>query len=196
MVRAHARIGAAATVAALAVVLVLGASTAVAAHKKSYPDTPKGALADCGAGHYPLKGHYTIKVLQEALKRLSSGTLQYTTCADALLKTIQAQELALRKGTGGGSGHPRGKVTRGAHGTKPTKPTAKPSSVPQGNGTSSVVLPATGDTVTPGTVTVHGASFLSTLPTPLLIVLALLLATVLAVSARAINNIVRTRRTH
>jgi hypothetical protein len=59
-----------------------------------------------------------------------------------------------------------------------------------------VVLPTTGQTVTPGTVTDRSASFLSSLPTPLLIVLAALLATVLAVSARAITNLVRARRTH
>ena len=38
-------------------------------------------LKDCGAGHYPLKGHYTIKVLQEALKQLDSYGAQYTTVA-------------------------------------------------------------------------------------------------------------------
>jgi hypothetical protein len=59
-----------------------------------------------------------------------------------------------------------------------------------------VALPGIGQTVTPGTVTDRGASFLSSLPTPLLIVLAALLATVLAVSARSINNIVRSRRPH
>jgi hypothetical protein len=63
-------------------------------------------------------------------------------------------------------------------------------------GSSPILLPATGQTATPGTVTDRGASFLSNVPTPLLIVLAVLLATVLAVSARAINTFVRARRTH
>ena len=71
----------------------------------------------------------------------------------------------------------------------------RPKNLKQGAGLP-VVLPGTGQTVTPGEVTASGASFLSSLPTPLLAILAALLAVVLAVSARAINNIVRTRRSH
>ncbi len=48
--------------------------------------------------------------------------------------------------------------------------------------------------VTPGTVTAHSAGFLSTLPTALVIVLAALLAAVVAVAGRALQNVVRARR--
>src|ERR1039458_1081850 len=174
----------------LVAMLVIGPATAGAAHKAHrYPDTPTGALNDCNAGHYPLKGHYTIKVLQQALKRLGPGTLQYTNCADVLTKTIDELELAARHKAAGGSAHPPS--------------TGKAASVAKRKlhklkteGSSPILLPATGQTATPGTVTDRGASFLSNVPTPLLIVLAVLLATVLAVSARAINTFVRARRTH
>jgi hypothetical protein len=45
-------------------------------------------------------------------------------------------------------------------------------------------------------VTVHSASFLSSLPTPLLIVIAALLAAVVAVGGRALHQLVRTRRSN
>ena len=50
--------------AAVAVTVVLGSATAYA----GYPDTPKGAQHDCGAGHDPLVGHYTATVLDEGAR--------------------------------------------------------------------------------------------------------------------------------
>ncbi len=147
-------------------------------------------MKDCGAGHDPLAGHYSVKVLQKALRELRTNSLQYTTCADALQNAINA---ALAK--------PR------AHHGKVTLP----SSGGTGNPTPNIVkqrvnrvkaiggapfrLPS-GQSVTPGSVTVHSASFLSSLPTPLLIVLAALLAAVAAVGGRALHQLVRARRSH
>jgi hypothetical protein len=193
MTRVYARVLGLTVVA----MLVIGPATAGAAHKAHrYPDTPTGALNDCNAGHYPLKGHYTIKVLQQALKRLGPGTLQYTNCADVLTKTIDKLELAARHKAAGGSAHPRGSATRGRRTGKAASAAKQKLHKLKAEGSSPILLPATGQTATPGTVTNRGASFLSNLPTPLLIVLAVLLATVLAVSARAINTFVRARRTH
>jgi len=191
----HAR-AAVVTVALVATLLALP-GTALATHGPSYPDTPKGALKDCAQGHYPLKGHYTIKVLQQALKQLLADKLQYTNCAQVLTDTIHKLELtAQHSGTGGNSNPQRG--TRSTHsgtGTGTPSIIKRHLSSLKKAGAAPVVLPS-GQTVTPGTVTVHGASFLSNLPTPLLIVLAALLATVLGVGARSINNLVRARRTH
>ncbi len=183
--------------AALVAVLLAVPATAIATQKSSYPDTPSGALHDCGAGHYPLKGHYTISVLQQALKRLLADKLQYTNCATVLKDTIEKLELTARRQASGASSHlhtQRGTLGGRNGGSGNTIVNRHLGSL-KARGGSPVVLPATGQTVTPGTVSVRGASFLSGLPTPLLIVLAVLLATVLAVGARSINNLVRTRRT-
>lgn len=182
MIRGYGRLVA----AALAVVLIFGATTATAAYK----NTPGQALRDCGAGHDPLHGHYSIKVLQQALADLHTNALQYTTCADALQNAIRS---LLR-----GHPHPRGKVTLpGRGGTVKPTPALVKKRIDQANaqGSAPFLLP-NGQSVTPGAVTVRSASFFSSLPTPLLIVLAALLATVIAVSARAIHQLVRTRRSH
>jgi hypothetical protein len=196
MTGGRARVLTAALVAAL--VLVVPAN-ALAAHRPSYPDTPAGALHDCGAGNYPLKGHYTIRVLQQALKEQLANKLQYTNCATILLDTIHKLELTARRdASAGGSGNARGALATGTRGSGAdasgdTSIINRRIGSLKAHGGSPIVLP-TGETVTPGAVSLHGASFLSNLPTPLLIVLAALLATVLAVVVRAINNLVRTRR--
>jgi hypothetical protein len=184
--------------AVLACALLAAPVSVAAAVATQYKDTPRAVIKDCSAGHYPLKGHYTIKVLQEALDRLNASGDQYTNCADVIKATISKLELAAHRGSsGGGSSHPRSKVTRGtgngAHSSNIAK--RRLQKLTSGGGLP-VVLPGIGQTVTPGTVTDRGASLFSNLPTPLLVVLAALLATVLAVSARSINNLVRARRPH
>jgi hypothetical protein len=176
--------------AALAVVLAAALPATAAAHT-TYKNTPAAALRDCEAGHYPLKGHYTIKVLQKALKRLDSYGAQYTNCGDVILAAIDKIELAQHGSHAGGSN--TATVRASTRGVKPkaggTGKHGAASALP-------VILPGTGETVTPGAVSIRGASFLSSLPTPLLAVLAALLAALLAVSARAINTLVRARRSH
>jgi len=193
MTRVRARVVTAALIA------VLSAVPACALATTHFPDTPKGALNDCGDGNYPMKGHYTIKVLQQALKEQVAYKLQYTNCATILTQTIHKLELTARHGSGG-SGNPRGRrATQGTHsgahssGANPIK--RKLRSLKSAGG-SPVLLPLSGQTVTPGTVSARGSTFLSSLPTPLLIVIAALLASVLAVGARALNNVVRTNRPH
>ena len=178
-------------VAALAVALVVALPATASA---AYRNTPGAVLKDCGAGHYPLKGHYTIKVLQEALKRLGSYGAQYTNCADVINETISHLELAPRHTTTARGKHPR--TSRVPHdNTRGSTPkVVHPQKLTQKGAGLPVLLPGTAETVTPGAVAAGSASFLSSLPTPLLAVLAALLAVVLGVSARAINNVVRTRR--
>ena len=185
MTRVHARLAAAALVA----VLVFGTTSADAANK----NTVAAALHDCGQGHDPLVGHYSVKVLHTALHDLHTNSLQYTTCADSLQNAIDSQLSRPRPGT-----HRGGRVTLPGQGG-PAKPT--PDVVKQRVsrvkklGGAPFLLPS-GQSVTPGAVTVHSASFLSSLPTPLLIVLASLLAAVVAVGGRALHQLVRTRRSH
>ena len=171
------------------------AGTAVAyARTSPFNKSVRAALRDC-ASNDPLKGHYSLKVLQTALKDVKAEALQYTGCADVLLAAIHKQSL-------GTPTHPSvnpqktGRVTEPSHQVvvkKGQKAIKRRVDRLKSEGGAPLTLPS-GQTVTPGTVTAHSASFLSTLPTPLLIVLAALLAVVVAVSGRALHNVVRARR--
>jgi hypothetical protein len=185
-------------VVVLAALLLAGTATAYA-HQTKFQKRVQAALHDCAnSNNGSLKGHYSLKVLQTAFKEVKAETIQYTGCADVLTAAIRADSLGTPKAP-----HSTNKDGRG--GTPHTRPASKPVIGPgqkeiqsrvdrlATEGGSSLTLP-TGRTVTPGTVTARGASFLSTLPTPLLIVLAALLAAVVAVSGRALQNVVRTRR--
>jgi len=185
-------------VAVLVAFSLAGTATAYA-HQSHFQKQVRAALHDCGnSNNGSLKGHYTLKVLQTALKEVKAQTIQYTGCADVLTAAIRADSLGKPK--------PPSSTNKGGRGggSPPTKPASHPirpgqkeiqSRVDQlGKEAGSALTLPTGQTVTPGTVTAHSASFLSSLPTPLVIVLAALLAAVVAVSGRALQNVVRTRR--
>ena len=185
-------------IAVLAALALAGPAVADA-HTSSFNKQVYAALRDCSSTSTgSLKGHYSLKVLQAALKDVKAEALQYTGCADVLQAAIHKQSL----GTPKPKPKPGHSVipVRGQHVTPPSarvrhgqnqikhrvdKLTAE--------GGQPVTLPS-GQTVTPGVVTAHSASFLSTLPTPLVIVLAALLAAVVAVTGRALHQVVRARR--
>jgi hypothetical protein len=194
-------------VAVLVAVSLAGTATAYA-HKKGHTTLFQkqvfGALHDCAnSSNGSLKGHYSLKVLQTALKDVKAEALQYTGCATVLIAAIRADTIGSPKPPASSN-----KTTHTGQGTSapPTKPARQPviharqkqikSRVDKlgQEGGSPLTLPI-GRTVTPGTVTAHSAGFLSTLPTALLAVLAALLAAVVAVSGRALQNVVRARRT-
>jgi hypothetical protein len=204
MTSRHARV----FVAVLVAFSLAGTGTAFA-HKKHkitlFQKQVFGALHDCAnSSNGSLKGHYSLKVLQTALHDVKAEALQYTGCATVLIAAIRADTIGKPKAP---SSSTKTTHTGTATGTAPaTKPARQPvihsrqkqikSRVDKlgQEGGSPLTLPI-GRTVTPGTVTAHSAGFLSTLPTALLIVLAALLAAVVAVSGRALQNVVRARRT-
>jgi len=175
------------------------AGTAVAyAHSSSFNKQLRAVLHDCAnTRNGQLKGHYSLKVLQTALKDVDAEVDQYTGCADVLLAAIHKDSLGTPK--------PKPKPSVTPHRGKVTLPSSHPvvrhnqkqikSRVDKltAEGGQPLTLPS-GQTVTPGVVTARSASFLSNLPTPLLIVLAALLAAVAAVSGRALHQVVRARR--
>jgi hypothetical protein len=177
-----------------AVVLVVGAVPALAAktHKAQYTNTPNAALRDCSRND-PLKGHYTVSVLNQALKELSPSGLQYTACETVLQNAIDS--LLVKHHTHGvpQSTPRKSHVTPATRGSGPQSPTRRRIRQLKNVGGLPVILPS-GQTLTPGAVSTRGSSFLSGLPTPLLIVLAALLAAVVAVAARSLQRIVRARR--
>src|SRR5580698_832712 len=83
--------------AVLAAVLLTGTATAYA-HTSKFEKQVEAALRDCAnSQNGQLKGHYTLKVLQTALKDVKAEPLQYTNCATVLTAAIRADTL----------GHPR-----------------------------------------------------------------------------------------
>ena len=173
------------------------AGTAVAyAHSSSFNKQVHAALRDCAStSNGSLKGHYSLKVLQTALKDVKAEALQYTGCADVLLAAIHKDSLGTPKPKPSITPN-RGKVTLpSSHGVVRHNQKQIKNRVHRlkNEGGTPLTFPS-GQTVTPGVVTAHSAGFLSTLPTPLLIVLAALLAAVVAVSGRALHQVVRARR--
>jgi hypothetical protein len=175
--------------ATVAVVVVLGSATAYA----GYPDTPKGAQRDCGAGHDPLVGHYSAAVLAKALATLSGSDAEYTNCVNALRSALRAL-IDKHPGHPGSKGHSGGQKTTTGTSTAVALPPSIRQTLHAARAEGKLPKNVNGVTVTPGAVA--NSAFLNTIPTPLLVVLAALGAMLLAVGAYLLRSFVRTRRTH
>jgi hypothetical protein len=204
MTRTGARLG----TAVLAVVLTLGAAPAFGA----FPNTVAGAHADCGAGDYPLQGHYSISVLEKALATLSTSDVEYTICKDALEAAIHAAEAQTKHGSTGGSTTTPHTTTNdnnpgsGSTGNQHTSGTT-PNGSSGGTGPiSSQQIDAAvkngqqpqdlgGVVYTPGAITTHDSSFLGSIPDPVLGVLAALIVGLGVLGGWYLRNVVRARRT-
>ena len=192
MTRSRARV-------ALGTVAAILAFAVLPAYAAAYPDTPKGALSDCGAND-PLVGHYSVKVLQTALHDLTGSAADYSTCKDALEAALHAALLP----------HPKPhRTTPGTATRTQTTTTARPTTpanlappnlianeIKAGVQSGGKPRPVSGRVVAPGAVVARDSSFFSTVPTPLLVVLGALLATAVALTVRATRNLVRARRPH
>jgi hypothetical protein len=204
MTRTGARLG----LALLAVVLTLGTAPAYA----DYPNTVAGAHADCGAGHYPLQGHYSVSVLEKALATLSTSDVEYTICKDALEAAIHSAEAQTKHHSTGGSTTTPGATTghndTGGSGTgnQNTSGTAPNGSTGGTGPISSQQIDAAvktgqqpqnvgGVIYTPGAITTHDSSFLGSIPDPVLGVLAALIVGLGALGGWYLRNVVRARRT-
>ncbi len=163
------------------------------ASAKGYPNTPKGAVKDCGAGHDPLVGHYTVKVLQQALRSLTTSSREYTTCDQALNNAIRAL-LAGHRPKPGSTG-PTGPSTGVTGSTKPAKDPIK-SKIANAVASGGKPRGVSGLTLTPGAITTRSTGFLNSIPTSILIVLAALLAAAAAFGGLALRNVVLKRRSH
>jgi hypothetical protein len=209
------RIGARLGTALLAVVLTVSAAPASAA----YPDTVAGAHADCGAGNYPLQGHYSISVLEKALATLSTSDVEYTICKDALEAAIRSAE-AQTKGTsthgsttatgttgnnnngnsnsnGNGNGDTNGHDSSGTAPNGSTGGTGPISSQQIDAAVNNGKQPQDlgGVVYTPGAITTHDSSFLGSIPDPVLAVLAALIVSLAVLGGWYLRNVVRARRT-
>jgi hypothetical protein len=126
---------------------------------------------------------FSPRAYSRALKELSADAEEYTDCA-SLIRQAQLAA-ATHGGAGGGPG-----VAAVATVATPTEQRSITHAAKAGS--SPVRLD--GAVVHPGVIHASLASALSTLPTPLLAVLALMLAGLLAAGANAVRNRVRARR--
>ncbi len=158
------------SLSAFALVFALVPASA-AAH---YPNTPQGVYHDCLANNYHLTQYYPVALLNRTLAQLRNSGAQYSACAD-VIKLAEDAELAPPTASSASSGDANG----GKGGKHP--------------GAGNVDL--NGHIVSAGTVGIRGSSFLASLPTPILLILVVLLATALAIAARFTRQVVIARRT-
>jgi len=145
---------------------------------------------------------YTQKEYRAALRELAADADQYGNCRDVILRAQQAALAGAKgkgKGTDGGPGG--GSNTAGAIGSAPaaeqlsSATEGERAAVEQARATRGGPVALDAATVDPAKVgTVPGVSQVSDLPTPLVILLALLLAGTLALGGHRIRRLVDARR--
>jgi len=127
---------------------------------------------------------FSQKDYNKALKELETSSEEYTDCA-SLIHKAQLAAAGARKGTGAGGG-PAAKAAT------PATP-AERRELSRAPHAGSTPLRVGSQIIRPGVVPVDIASALSSLPNPLLVILAFLLACALALAGGALRNRVRNR---
>jgi hypothetical protein len=163
-----------------ALLALLLALVALASAPAALADVGETIIQRCTHGQ-SLSG-FAPRAYSRALKELSADAEEYTDCASL----IRQAELAAA-GHGGGSASPAGAVATVA---TPAEQRAVAHAAKAG----SAPVRLDGAVVDPGVVHASIASALSTLPTPLLAVLALMLAGLLATGASAVRRRIRASR--
>jgi hypothetical protein len=146
-------------------------------------------LEACGEGKLP--SGYSQQAYRQALRQMPAELSEYSDCSDLIHK---AQLAAAAYGRGGGDGGGGGSSeAAGAAAVAPPTPTEQRTleRVPH---TGSAPVQIGGEAIHPGVVHADIASALSALPTPLLALLAFLLAGALTILGWTVRNRVRTRR--
>jgi hypothetical protein len=163
-----------------ALLAVLLALVALASAPAAFADVGETIIQRCTHGQ-SLSG-FPPRAYRRALKELSADAEEYTDCASL----IRRAELAAASHGGGGGG---------LAGTVATVATpAEQRAVAHAAKAGSAPVRLDGAVVHPGVVHASIASALSTLPTPLLAVLALMLAGLLATGAGAVRRRIRAGR--
>ncbi len=133
---------------------------------------------------------FSQQAYKQALKDLNADTEEYTDCSSLIRQAQLAAAGSSRGGIGGGGSGSSG---------GPSAPAVVPTPAEQRALTSArharaAPVQVGGEAVHPGAVHVDVASALSSLPTPLLAMLAFLLTCLLVVAGGALRNRVRARR--
>ncbi len=167
----------------------------------------KDVIRDCTDDEI-MSRTYTQKEYRAALRELAADADQYGNCRDVILRAQQAALAAGRKKKGGGGGAPAGGFPgpgdaggAGAIGSAPadeqlsSATETERQAVAEARATPSSPVLLDTATVDPAKAgSVPGLSQVSQLPAPLAVLLALMLAAALALSALRIRRLVHTRR--
>lgn len=167
-----------------ALLAALLAATVLSIAPSAKADVGETIIQRCTHGQ-SLSG-FSQSAYSRALKELSADAEEYTDCAQ-LIRQAQA---AAAGGRGGGGG-------RGGATPTPVALLATPSeqrAIAHAARAGSAPVRLDGQVIHPGVVHASIASALSSLPTPLLAILAFLLAGLLAVAGGAVRNRVRAGR--
>ncbi len=170
-------------VALLSMVLSLAASVAPA-----QADVGEKIILRCTHGE-SLRG-FTQKDYEKALKELETSLEEYSGCSSLI---HQAERAAAGSGGGfGGSGSGGGgSGATGATGAAASATPAERSSLSHAPSTGAAPLKLGGQVIRPGVVHVGIASALSSLPTPLLVILLFLVACAVTLAGGVLRNRVR-----
>lgn len=161
--------------------LVLTPGVALGAHRKHLPPAVQQVINDC-EHHNSLQGHYPAAVLEQALADLPTDVKEYSLCANEI-QNAESQAVGGTHSPGTASSAAQQQVAKHAA-----------ASLAQAQRQGAAPLTLGGDRIAAGTVGVSGASFLSGLPTPIIVVLALAAALAAIPLSRAVQSVVRARR--
>jgi hypothetical protein len=145
-------------------------------------------LEACGNGRVP-KG-YSQQAYRQALKQMSPTLSEYTACSDLIHKA----QLAAAAGGSGGAGGPGGSTGSASAAATPPPTPSEQRTLERVSRSGSKPVQVGDEVIHPGVVHVDIASALSKLPTPLLALIAFLLACALLVGGAALRNRVNARR--
>jgi len=166
-----------------AVSLLLAATLASFAAPASAEDVGHRIIRLCTTGQ-SLAG-FPQSAYAKALKEISATTEEYSGCGQEIRAAMAAAAQSH-----GGSSAPRSTVPVGAVAVTPSEQ----QSLARAASAGSAPVKVDGEVIHPGVVHADIASAFSTLPTPLLVLLAFLLACLLAFGARFAHQRVRGRR--
>ncbi len=167
--------------------LLLGALLAIALQPAVPASADQGEAIILRCTHGQSLSGFSQNAYKQALKDLNADTEEYTNCSSLIR---QAQLAAAGSSPGGGSGSSGG----------PSAPAVVPTPAEQraitsaGHARAAPPVQIGKQAIHPGVVHVDITSALSSLPTPLLAMLAFLLTCLLLVAAGALRNRVRARR--
>lgn len=165
--------------------------------------SPAASSADVGmqiverCGHSQSIAGYTVKQYRRALQEMETEVIEYSDCAELINKAELAAASAHRSihtgdgpssGTGGSLGSGVGGEVSGGQAVEPTPAEQKTLEAVRDRSASPVRLAGNGETVLPGVVHPNLASATSDLPTPVLVMIALVLAGLLLLACLEIRK--------
>jgi hypothetical protein len=151
-------------------------------HQPKPPPAVQQVLHDC-ASHNHLQRHYPVALLQQALRDMPTYTKEYSICATEIQNAI-SQQLGLARPAPKASAAVRHKVAQTA-----------PNALKQAQQAGQQPVDLGGAKIAAGAIQVNGGSLLGSLPTPLLILLIVLIVIGAVPVGIRLRSIVRERRT-